>query len=67
MKLPSFSKNYDVSNSIQKGLEDFHKESGYRVVHIDEKEKIVFIEPVKHKPRRSIYNKLSRAIGSLFS
>ncbi len=67
MKLPSFSKNFDVSHSIQKGIEDFHRESGYRVVHIDEKEKIVFIQPIGGKPRRSIYKKLSRAIGSLFS
>lgn len=67
MKLPFFFKTTNYSNCIQKGIVDFHKECGYRVVHVDEKEKIVFIEPVKHKPRRSFYNKLSRAIGSLFS
>jgi hypothetical protein len=67
MKLPSFSNNYDISNSNQKGIEDFHKGSGYRVVHIDEKEKIVFIQSKKEKPRRSIYKKMAQAIGSLFS
>jgi hypothetical protein len=67
MKRPSLSKTYDISHSIQKGIEDFHNESGYRVVHIDEKEKIVFIQPIVEKPRRSIYKKLARAIGSLFS
>jgi hypothetical protein len=67
MKLPSFSKTYDIGSSIQEGMEDFNKESGYRVVYIDEKEKIVFIQSTDQKPRRSIYKKLALAIGSLFS
>jgi hypothetical protein len=67
MKLSSFLKTYDISDSMQEGIDDFAKEGGYRVVHIDEKEKIVFIQSTDQKPRRSIYKKLALAISSLFS
>jgi hypothetical protein len=66
MKPFSFFNKYDISDSIQKGIEDFHKESGYRIIHIDEEEKIVFFQPENNKPRYSIYKKIASAIMSLF-
>jgi hypothetical protein len=67
MKIFSLSRHYDISKPLEEALGEFHTESGYKIVHIEKEEKIVFIQPGKTQPRRSVFKKIITAISSLFT